>query len=254
MRHCAFTVSTGIVALVLAACASSTAVLPTPTPTDAPPLPTETATPTEAPLAATPTASPAPTETAIPTPAEAGERLFVIVEEETEVRFVIGEILNGSPKTVVGVTDGASGEIVADYANTATAQVRSLSVDLSGLRTDNGFRNRAIHDFILQTGNPAYRTATFVQTAISGLPPSVTIGESYRFQLTGNLTIHGVTKEVTFEATVTPVSATRLEGTAFTTVRYADFNVVILRLPAQVASVEEEVRLEIDFVAVAEDV
>lgn len=252
MKRDTFAVSAGIAALVLAACASSTLAPPTPTLTEAPPLPTEATAPTATPTEVTAVASPTPTDTATPTPAGAGERVFVIVGEETEVRFVIGEILNGNPNTVVGVTNGVFGEIVADYANTATAQVRSLSVDLSGLRTDNGFRNRAIHSFILQTGDPNYRTATFVQTAISGLPPSVTIGESYQFQITGNLTIHGVTREVTFEATVTPVSATRLEGTAFTTVRYADFNVAILRLPAEVASVEEEARLEIEFVAIAE--
>lgn len=251
MRRSLWLLSAGATALMLAACAPSTSSPPAPTATQTPP--TETALPTATPPEATDTPAPDPTEmpTEVPTTAPPNEQVFAIVGAESEVRFVVGEILNGNPNTVVGATNGVSGEIVADYANTTTAQVRTLIVDLSGLRTDNGFRNRAIHDFILQTGNPAYRTATFVQTAISGLPPSVEVGQRYAFQITGNLAIHGVTQEVTFEAAVTPVSATRLEGTAFTTVRYADFGVSILRLPPQVASVEEEVRLEIDFVAVA---
>ncbi len=251
MKHTMWLLSAGGMVLLLAACVPSAPIQPTATATQAPP--TEAAFPTATPLEATDTPAPDPSETPteIPTTAPPNEQVFTIIGAESEVRFVIGEILNGSPKTVVGTTNGVSGEIVADYANTATAQVRSLSVDLSGLRTDNGFRNRAIHDLILQTGNPSYRTATFVQTAISGLPPSVEVGQSYTFQITGSLTIHGVTREVTFEATVTPISATRLEGTASTTVRYADFGVSIPRLPPQVASVEEEVRLEIDFVAIA---
>ena len=183
--------------------------------------------------------------------APAGEQVFVIVPAESEVRFVIDEVLNGSPKTVVGVTNGVSGEIAVDFADTSSAQVRALSVDLTGLETDNGFRNRALHDAILQTGRAEFATATFVQTGISGLPQSASVGETYTFQITGDMTIHGVTKPLTFDATVTPVSATRLEGSASVSVLYADFDVRILRLPAQVASVEDTISLEIDFVAVA---
>jgi polyisoprenoid-binding protein YceI len=175
--------------------------------------------------------------------------LFQIVAGETEARFVIDEILNGAPKTVIGATGDVSGEIAADLADTSGAGV-SLTVDLSGLATDNNFRNRAIHDVILQTGDADYQFATFESTGFSGLPASVEVGTSYDFQITGNLTVHGVTRELTFDATVTPVSETRLEGTASATILYEDFDVSILRLPPQVASVEDTVRLEIDIVAV----
>jgi polyisoprenoid-binding protein YceI len=179
----------------------------------------------------------------------AGGDLFQIVAGETEARFVIDEILNGAPKTVIGATGDVSGEIAADLADTSGAGV-SLTVDLSGLATDNNFRNRAIHDVILQTGDADYQFATFESTGFSGLPASVEVGTSYDFQITGNLTVHGVTRELTFDATVTPVSETRLEGTASATILYEDFDVSILRLPPQVASVEDTVRLEIDIVAV----
>jgi len=42
---------------------------------------------------------------------------------------------------------------------------------------------------------------------------------------------------------------TRLDGTAKTTIKYADFGISIPQVP-QVASVDETVDLEIDFVAV----
>ena len=42
------------------------------------------------------------------------------------------------------------------------------------------------------------------------------------FQIVGDLTIRDVTRQATFEATVTPTSPDRLEGTATTTIRYAD--------------------------------
>jgi polyisoprenoid-binding protein YceI len=180
-----------------------------------------------------------------------GGLVFQIVPDESEVRFVVDEVLNNAPKTVVGVTSSVSGEVVADYADTSSAQVTSLSVDLSTLETDNNFRNGALHSVILVTSNPDFQYATFTSTAISGLPESVTVGETYEFQITGDLTVHGVTKEITFEASVTPVSETRLEGSASATILYPDFDVNIPRLPSQVASVEETVVLEIDFVAVA---
>ncbi len=173
------------------------------------------------------------------------------VTDESEARFLIGEVLNGNAITVVGATNAVSGEIIADYADTSSAQVSQVKVDLSTLATDNNFRNGAIRDFILQTGDAANQYAEFTSTSISGLPASVTVGETYDVQITGNLTIHGVTKEVTFEGTITPVSDTRIEGTASLTITYGDYGVQILRLPNQVASVEDVTTLEIDLVAVA---
>ena len=104
-----------------------------------------------------------------------------------------------------------------------------------------------------QTGDPDNQFATFEPTGYQGLPESITIGESFTFQITGNLTIHGVTQEETFEVTLTPVSETRIEGTAtLSDVTYADYGVKVLRLPTQVASVEDTVTLELSFVAVAQ--
>jgi len=42
----------------------------------------------------------------------------------------------------------------------------------------------------------------------SGLPGSVAVGTVYQVEATGDMTMHGVTKELTFQGTVTPVSAT----------------------------------------------
>ncbi len=103
----------------------------------------------------------------------------------------------------------------------------------------------------MQTGNPEFQFAEFVPTEISGLPERATIGQAYPLQISGDLSVKGTSSLVTFEGSVTPVSATRLEGTAFTTVRYEDLGVTIPRLPEQVASVDENVRLEIDIVALA---
>lgn len=178
--------------------------------------------------------------------------LFNIVSEESEARFIVNEVLSGQPKTVVGTTSNVTGSLMVDYASPSGASVDGITVDLSTLVTDNNFRNRAIQDAILQSGQAQFQYATFTSTRFSGLPDSVTIGEPVTFQITGNMTLHGVTRELTFDATVTPVSETRLEGSASTSILYQDFDVNILRLPPQVASVEDTVILEIDLVAEAQ--
>ena len=185
--------------------------------------------------------------------ASAGGVALVIVPEESEARFIIDEVLSGADKTVVGTTTAVEGTITADKENPTAVSVSAVKVDLSTLFTDSSFRNRAIKDFILQTGDPGNQFATFEPTGYQGLPESVSIGEPFTFQITGNLTIHGVTQEETFEVTLTPVSETRIEGSAtLSDVSYADYGVQILRLPTQVASVEDTIILELSFVAVSQ--
>lgn len=170
-----------------------------------------------------------------------------IVQSESEARFVIDEVLNNAPKTVIGTTDQVAGEIVVDPQDPSKTQVGVIQVNTRALATDSEFRDRAIKNRILSTDQ--YEFATFTPSEIVGLPESGTVGQSYSFQIVGDLTIRDVTRQVTFEVTATPVSENRLEGTAQTTIAYADWGITIPQV-RQVASVSDKVRLEIDFVAV----
>lgn len=223
-----------------------------------------------APIAAIPVASPSaqpttagssaattPTETTATDTAAAGTSdstaatgtsiVAQIVQSESEARFVIDEVLNNAPFTVVGTTDQVAGEIVVDPSNSSKTQVGTIQVNARTLATDSQFRDRAIKNQILSTDQ--YEMITFTPTEIVGLPKNGTVGQSYSFQIVGDLTIRDVTRQVTFEVTATPVSETRLEGTAQTTIAYADWGISIPQV-RQVASVSDEVQLEIDFVAV----
>ena len=151
------------------------------------------------------------------------------------------------PKTVVGVTDQVAGEILYDPADPSSAQVGTILVNARTLATDSGGRNRALGNQILDTGD--YEFISLTPTAISGLPDTAQVGEAVTFQITGDLTIRDVTHEVTFEATVVPISEDRLEGTATTIIIRDDYGITIPNVPF-VANVGEEVVLEIDFVAI----
>jgi polyisoprenoid-binding protein YceI len=176
------------------------------------------------------------------------QTLFHIVPAESQVRFIIHEELMGTPTEVIGETDQIAGDILIDFETPANSELGTVRIDLARIATPNEMRNRALRTFILESTTPELQYAEFTATTLNGLPESVTIGTAFNFQIVGNLTVHGVTNEVTFEATVTPVSDTRIEGSATTEVLYADYNMTIPEARG-VANVTDEVQLEIDFVA-----
>jgi polyisoprenoid-binding protein YceI len=221
------------------------------------PIPDNTATPAvaagEAPTAEIPTSQGAAAneETAnegVPSSEEppGGAILFEIVAAESEARFLIDEVLRGQPTTVVGSTDQVAGQISVDPGALSTAQVGTIRVNARTLTTDNEFRNRAIKNRILRTDDHEF--VTFVPQEIVGLPEQGRAGERYTFQIVGDLTITGITRQVTFDMVVTPISETRIEGSASTAFDYADFELAIPDAQA-VDTVEDVVRLEFDFVA-----
>lgn len=217
--------------------------------------PEEASAPIEAvPIAANetePAENAAPTSEAAPveeSEAGADQTLFKILPAESEARFVIDEVLRGSPNTVVGVTDQVAGEIALNFTDPADSQIGTILVNARTLTTDSGLRNRTLKNRILDTNQ--YEFISFKPAEIAGLPESVTPGQSYDVRIMGDLTVRDVTNQVAFDATVTPVSETQLEGTATTTIFYADYGLSIPDVRS-VTSVADEVRLEIDFVAAA---
>jgi polyisoprenoid-binding protein YceI len=193
-------------------------------------------------------------ETAAATTEEANTpagTVFQIISEESEVNFQIDETLMGSPVTVVGTTNQVAGQIFVNYDNPAASQIGTIRINMRTLTTDNEFRNRALRNDILLTNQDQYEFSDFVPTSIEGMPETVTIGEPFTFQLTGNLTLRGTPQSITFDVTVTPVSENRIEGTATSVINYEEVGVDIPRVPPSVANIGEEVTLNINFVATA---
>ena len=178
-------------------------------------------------------------------------RTFVIAPARSEARFLIDEVLMGSPKTVVGSTNQVSGEVTVDLGDYSLTQIGPIQVDARSLETDDNFRNRALRRQILQSEDDAYQFIVYTPTALEGLPTTTVVGEPFEFSVTGDLQIRDIVQPVTFVVTVTPVSESELQGSARATVQRAHFDLNIPRVPS-VADVSEEVFLEFDFVAIAE--
>lgn len=164
----------------------------------------------------------------------------------SEARFYINEVLLGNDKEVIGVTNLVTGEVNFDLSNPQAATVGTISIDASDLTTDDNRRNGQIRNRILQTSD--FQFITFSPTNLVGIPESLAVGDSFDVEISGDLTIKETTQSVIFLTTVTVVSETELTGLGSTIIKYADYDINIPQVPI-VASVEEEVRLELAFVA-----
>jgi polyisoprenoid-binding protein YceI len=206
-------------------------------PTEAVEATVETVAPTDEPATEAPTETPAPVGTAA---------VFTIDSAASQVRFQLDEDLRGARTTVVGSTDQVAGQLSVNLADLSQTQVGVIQINARTLTTDNNFRNRAIQNEILDTGQ--FEFITFTPTGVEGLPASVTVGEPVSFTLVGDLTIRDVTLPATFVVEATAMSDTQIAGTATAVVNRADFGLEIPSVP-NVANVEEEVELYIDFTA-----
>ena len=181
---------------------------------------------------------------------EAGARVFRIAQEESEVRFLIDEVLRGADFTVVGATDQVAGDLRVDTGDPAASDIGLIRINARTLTTDNGNRNRALRTFILKSAEDEFEYAEFETSEVTGMPESVTVGEPFDIQILGELRIAGATQPLTFDATITLESEERLSGSARSSLQHADLGLTIPSVPF-VSDVAEEVRLEIDFVALA---
>lgn len=211
--------------------------------------PQETAIPSTPTVTPQPT-DPLPTETASITVGASENSLIVfdIVQDSSEVRFILNEVLRGTPNQVIGRTNQVAGQLAIDFTDPQNSLVGEIHINARTLETDNEFRNRAIRGQILQSAQDQYEIIVFEPTAIVGLPETVVLGETYAFQIEGDLKIRDISQPVVFDMEVTLVSLSEINGFANTTIRRVDYALQIPNVPG-VADVDEEVRLEFDFVA-----
>ncbi len=241
---------TAILFLLLVAAACATTEPTTPAQPAAPAAEQPASTPVAVDEATPSAAAEVPATPAAPAEASSGDAIrFVVDPAQSEARFIINEELMGSPKTVVGVNDGVSGEVSVNPADPASVQIGPVVIEAGGFVTDSDRRNGAINRFILQSGN--YPSITFTPTDMEGMPASVGVGDNLTLQVTGDLTIREITRPETFAVTVQVVSTTELRVSGTAQVLRENYELTIPSV-ASVANVTNEVQLEFDLVAVVE--
>jgi polyisoprenoid-binding protein YceI len=181
----------------------------------------------------------------------AGASTYMITQEDSEVSFTLNEMLNGSPKVVVGTTDQVAGYVTFDPSNASAAMLSEIKVSARSLKTDSDNRNGAIGRFILKSDQAENEYITFTPSKIEGLPSEMKVGSSSNVSITGTLWIAGISRDATFTGTVKLDTADMLTASLSTVVKRGDFNLVIPNIPF-VANVQEEVTLKANIMAMKE--
>ena len=112
------------------------------------------------------------------------------------------------------------------------------------LNSDEYKRDNFIKRNTLQTSQ--FPAAIFVPDQVRGLASLPTSGQA-SFELTGKLTIHGVTQPAAWQVTATFDNGT-VSGTATTSIQLTDYGMTPPRV-GPVLSIENALILQLDFVA-----
>lgn len=141
------------------------------------------------------------------------------VASGSQAGYRVKEVLAGQQATAVGRTDKVTGSLTVAGATVTRA---SFDVDLASVSSDQGRRDDSFRGQIMQTDR--FPTATFVLASPVALGALATTGGTQQLIVSGRLTLHGVTKEVTF-----PLAVVRSEATVTASgqvpVVFADYGV-----------------------------
>jgi len=141
-----------------------------------------------------------------------------------------------------GTTNLVSGSLTIK-ADGSIAPDSKLTVDLRGLKSDQDQRDGFIQNRTLETAK--FPMAEFVPTKITGLEKMIPSSGQAGISLTGNLTIHGVTKEVTFQGIATFNPRTNsVAGRAKTSLTFDEFGITPPKI-GRLASVDNKIQLEL---------
>jgi polyisoprenoid-binding protein YceI len=204
-----------------------------------------TATPTATP---TPSATPAPATASSTAAAAANGKAWTVTAASKATVSVREQLVGVSlPSDAVLTATGGTGTFQLNADGTFTSDSK-ITFDLSTLASDNRDRDNFIKQDTLQVRQ--FPKAELVPTTASGLALPLPASGTFTFKLTGNLTIHGKTKEVTFD-----VVATRSGGeltakaTLNPSVKFGDFGMRPPTSSFRVISIVDEIRLVVDLVA-----
>jgi polyisoprenoid-binding protein YceI len=149
------------------------------------------------------------------------------------------------PSDAVGTSKSVSGSVVLGADGSVLADQSKISVDLTKLQSNESRRDNFIKSDTLQTSR--FPVATFAPNEIQGLPMPLPTAGQVTFQLLGDLTVHGVTKPVTWQVTATFADST-VSGSATTAIKITDFGMTPPRA-GPVLSIEDALTLELAFTA-----
>ena len=145
------------------------------------------------------------------------------------------------PNDAVGTTETISGILDLRPDGTFSSDSK-LTVDLRTLKSDEARRDAYLRQNTLETDK--FPLAEFVPKRQTGLTVPIPSSGTAKFRLTGDMTMHGVTAETTFDVNAT-LGSDLVTAQATTNFPFSKFNLTIPRMLALI-SVADDIRLELD--------
>jgi polyisoprenoid-binding protein YceI len=140
-----------------------------------------------------------------------------------------------------GKTSDVNGTIVADPANPAASSVQ-ININIDSLDTGVGLRNKEMRERYLETTK--FGTATFKSVSVTG-PASIAPKVPAEITVTGDLTLHGVTKRMTIPVRVVLISDGRIHATTNFKIHMPDYGIAVPHNVLVTVNDEVPVRLDV---------
>ena len=170
---------------------------------------------------------------------------LILAPTGNEARFIVREKLfaNTIENDAIGTTTAIVGTIVLDAQGKVDTTASTITVQLDSLKSDVSRRDGYIKGRTLDTRQ--FPAAILVIKEVQGLPAALPTSGTMSLILVGDFTVHGVTKPVTWVATV-KADAMGFSGRATTHLKFEDFNMTQPSVPV-LAHVDNDIKLEYDF-------
>ena len=179
-----------------------------------------------------------------PTTGTAAVKLTV-APQGNEARYRIREQLFGVdfPNDAVGATSNITGSIAFDAKGNVVPTESKIVVDVTGLKSDKDRRDGYVQRNTLQTAQ--HPTVVLVPTSVKGVKLPLPKSGTLDFQLTGDLTVRGVTRPTIWRGQAKFENG-KVTGNVTTTFTFADFQMEKPKVRS-VLSVEDDIKLEYQY-------
>jgi polyisoprenoid-binding protein YceI len=173
---------------------------------------------------------------------------LTVAPQDNEARYRVREQLFGVdfPNDAVGVTSNIAGAIAFDAKGNVVTDQSKIVVNVTGLKSDKERRDGFVQRNTLETAQ--HPTVTLVPTSVKGVRLPLPKTGTVAFELTGDLTVRGVTRPTTWKGEAKFENG-KVSGSAATTFTFTDFGITKPKVRS-VLSVEDDIKLEYDFALV----
>ena len=168
----------------------------------------------------------------------------VTISTGSKGRYLVKEQLAGRnlPNDAIGETPDVSGTVLLGPGG-AVLPGSMITVKVGTLKSDESRRDRYLRGSALETDR--YPEAKFEIKSAEGLPWPLPATGQAAFKLSGNMTVHGTPRPLSWDA-MADFSAAGAAGRATTRFTFSEFGMGVPRLYF-ILSVEDNIRLELDF-------